>query len=405
MIAKITRGSDAGQLAGYLHGPGRSEEHVYAQRRGGAVIGGNLGLEGDREGGTWAVALTDAAKTRPSITKAVWHASLRTAPGDRVLSDTEWAGATRDFAAAMGFEDHPWVVVRHAPDHVHIALSRVDFEGKVWRGAHDYRAAQAACTQLEVDLGLTAAPWRTSEVTRRAPDHQLTAGEWRRGQRTARAPERVVLAEAVRTAAAAVAGQGREKFEAALDALGVRYRANTAVTTEKVSGYSFHLPGHTDPTGEAVWFKSSQLDRDLSWTRLAPVLETPLALPVVQVPKRRLETDRHHQKRTADAQAVAAAERATAALAGVGAALQQRVGVDETWWAHRHAHAKQAVAARAAAEAGRARVRQVMDAMPPLTAQALRAARAAAQDPAQAGRTPRPYLPPPAPGRDRGPSR
>ncbi len=351
MIAKITRGARVGQLAGYLHGPGRAEEHVHDRRAGGAVIGGNLGVEGDRDGATWAAALSDAAASRPSITTPIWHASLRTAPGDRVLSDAEWADAAQDFAQAMGYEKHPWVVVRHGEDHVHVVVSRVDFEGGVWRASHDYRAAQAACTQLEHDYGLSAAPRRTSEVTRRAPDHQLTAGEWRRGVRVGRAPERVQLAEVVRTAATAAAGQGREGFEKALDAAGVEHRVNVAATG-RVSGYSFHAPGHTDAAGEAVWFKSSQLGRELSWNRIAPVLETPLVeqgvVPVVEVPKRVLETKAHHQQRTADAQQVAAEEMAARALAAVPAQVGERVAADDSWWTARRAQGGRVVAAVAA---------------------------------------------------------
>ncbi|WP_432507525.1 relaxase/mobilization nuclease domain-containing protein [Kineococcus arenarius] len=347
MIAKITRGERAGDLAAYLHGPGTKEEHVYAGRSGGAVIGGNVCLDGSRDGTTWAWILTDAARTRPDITRPIWHASLRCAPGDRTLTDEEWAEAAAVFAEAMGFVDaigsdvpweqratQPWVVVRHGEDHVHLAVSRVGFDGRVWHARNDYRQAQAACTQLEQLYGLTVAPRVSSKDTQRTADHQLSAGEWRRGQRTGAAPERVQLAERVRAAVDAAAGAGREGFEAALQRAGVGYRANQAANG-RVSGYSFTLPGHTDAQGEAVWFRASQLDRALSWSKVAPVLEAPAPAPAVQVPKKTLETRARHERRTEQAQAEAIAHQAGARLQALPDVVAARVNADDAWWAQR----------------------------------------------------------------------
>ncbi|WP_432486082.1 relaxase/mobilization nuclease domain-containing protein [Kineococcus esterisolvens] len=357
MIAKITRGERAGDLAAYLHGPGTKEEHVYAGRSGGAVIGGNVCLDGSRDGTTWAWILSDAARTRPDITRPIWHASLRCAPGDRTLSDEEWAEAAAVFAEAMGFVDaigsdvpweqratQPWVVVRHGADHVHLAVSRVGFDGRVWHARNDYRAAQAACVQLEQLYGLTVAPRVSSKDTQRTADHQLSAGEWRRGQRTGAAPERVQLAERVRAAVDAAAGAGREGFEAALERAGVGYRANQAANG-RVSGYSFTLPGHIDQAGEAVWFRASQLDRALSWSKVAPVLQTPVAAPAVVVPKKALESKARHERRTEQAQAEAVAQQQTQRLDALPTVVAARVQGDDAWWRARRRGGEEAGAA------------------------------------------------------------
>ncbi|WP_432498183.1 relaxase/mobilization nuclease domain-containing protein [Kineococcus auxinigenes] len=377
MIAKITRGERAGDLAAYLHGPGTKEEHVYAGRLGGAVIGGNVCLDGSRDGTTWAWILSDAARTRPDITRPIWHASLRCAPGDRVLSDEEWAEAAGLFAEAMGFVDpigsdvpwqeratQPWVVVRHGADHVHIAVSRVGFDGRVWHARNDYRAAQAACAQLEQLYGLTVAPRVSSKDTQRTADHQLSAGEWRRGQRTGAAPERVQLAERVRAAVDAAAGTGRDGFEAALDRAGVGYRANVAASG-RVSGYSFTLPGHVDPAGEAVWFRASQLDRALSWSKVAPVLEAPVAVPAVVVPKKALESRARHERRVEQAQADAVAQQQTQRLEALPRVVAALVQGDDQWWAQRRHGGEQAgaaIAARAREEAHLEQVRRLREA-------------------------------------------
>jgi hypothetical protein len=162
MIAKITRGERAGDIAAYLHGPGKANEHEYTvgnvRHSGGVVIGGNLGREGHTGGAAWASDLREAAGTRPDIGKPIWQVSLRTAPGDRRLSDEQWRDAGTIMAERMGYEEHPWVMVRHGEDHVHIVVSRVSDTGQVWHARQDFRAAQNAATALEKHFGLIQAP-------------------------------------------------------------------------------------------------------------------------------------------------------------------------------------------------------------------------------------------------------
>ena len=173
MIAKITRGSRVGDIAAYLHGPGKANEHEYrtgSERvRGGQVIGGNLGRDGDRTGTRWAQDLRTAQATRPEIKNAIWQTSLRAAPGDRRLSDAEWADAGQTFAEQMGFAKHPWVMVRHGEDHVHIVTSRVSETGQVWHARQDFRQAQTAAKQLELDYGLREAPRQRAATRTRTP--------------------------------------------------------------------------------------------------------------------------------------------------------------------------------------------------------------------------------------------
>jgi hypothetical protein len=162
VIAKITRGERAGDIAAYLHGPGKANEHMYmignVRRSGGLVIGGNLGRDGHTDGASWAADLREAIGTRPEISKPIWQVSLRTAPGDRQLSDEQWRDAATIMAQRMGYEEHPWVMVRHGEDHVHIVVSRVSDTGQVWHARQDFRAAQSAATALEKHFGLVQAP-------------------------------------------------------------------------------------------------------------------------------------------------------------------------------------------------------------------------------------------------------
>jgi len=241
-----------------------------------------------------------AMDSRPDVSKAVWHMSLRTAPGDPVLSDAVWRDAAQSMGEAMGWADRPWVVVRHGEDHVHVVVSRVGFDGSLWHARHDFRSAQQARTQVEVELGLTQAPVRSAGG---APP--LTRGEVAQGLRTGAAPARAVLAERVQAAVEASRGLGRATFEQALAEAGVAGRANVA-STGRVSGYSFALEAYRDEAGEPVWFKGSALGRDLSWSKLAPIVQTPTReqqmVPVVDVARKRFELPGRHQVRVAAAQ-------------------------------------------------------------------------------------------------------
>lgn len=167
MIAKITRGKNPGDIGAYLHGPGKANEHTYTvagQRvSGGVVVGSNIGAEGQTHPRWWAGELRKALNTRPEIKNPVWHASLRNTKGDRTLTNEHWADIGQSFAEDMGYAEHPWVMVRHGDDHVHIVVSRVSDVGEVWHARNDRRAAQTACTNLEKSYGLEAAPRRREQ--------------------------------------------------------------------------------------------------------------------------------------------------------------------------------------------------------------------------------------------------
>jgi len=293
MIAKITRGGSARGLAEYLHGPGRAQEHSWRTEKGvtfagGRVIAGTVPLADPAKGKGWAKDFQVAHSLRPSVTKNVWHCSLRAAPTDRRLSDAEWTQIGHRMAAGMGYAEHPWVLVRHADDHVHIAVSRVSHEGAVWKGSHDRYAVRPIMREVEARHGLVQVP----DVQQApGPQTRLSQGEHRRAQRTSEVPGRAELAITVRAARDLAAGTGRSGFETELDRVGVSWRVNVA-STGRVSGYSF-ATGEMDAAGAPVAFTASQLDRGLSWATLGPVLDGPRpVLPVVDErwePRKRFE--------------------------------------------------------------------------------------------------------------------
>jgi len=270
VIASITRGKDAGALGVYLHGPGRHNEHAYNNRVHGMVIAGSVAVTDPTRPGQWVANMRRAYKGRDDVSRPVWQCSLRTAPEDRRLSDAEWADAAQTFAERLGFAEHPWVAVRHADDHIHLAVSRVAHDGRVWQGRHDYRHAQTARRELEVTYGLEQTATRRTVTSERTPITQVKPGEYRMYAEAGHAAPRVVLAESVLAAANTTAGKGRAAFEAELTDRGIAFVVNQAATGT-VSGYRF--AAHTDDNNELVWFKASQLDKKLAWRQLAKVLE------------------------------------------------------------------------------------------------------------------------------------
>ncbi len=338
MIAKITRGSDPGRIGAYLHGPGRAEEHVYEGRLGGAVIAGTVPVLEARSGVEWVAEMRAAITRRADITRPVWQASLRSAPGDRVLSDREWSDAAQGFATSMGFDGHPWVAVRHGADHVHVVVSRVDHAGEVWHGRFDRRLAQQACARLETEYQLQAAPRSRAvpvvpgqrQVAGGPADGQLTQEEWRRAVATDTTPTRVVLTERVHTAAVLAAGRGRAAFETELAGVGVAFVANEA-STGRMNGYRFADPAHQDTAGEPVWFKASQLDKTLSWAALSKRLsDPPLAGGQASV-KRLLQTRAAHDREVTAAMQAARAGRDRQATQDRDRA-HQHLSWDEAHW-------------------------------------------------------------------------
>ncbi|KUN87780.1 hypothetical protein AQJ66_09115 [Streptomyces bungoensis] len=85
----------------------------------------------------------------------VWHCSVRAAPGDRHLTDAEWADIAHRVVAATGIapQGDPdgcrWVAVRHADDHIHIAATKVRGDLRTARHWNDYLTADKELAAIE----------------------------------------------------------------------------------------------------------------------------------------------------------------------------------------------------------------------------------------------------------------
>ncbi|GHG27515.1 relaxase/mobilization nuclease domain-containing protein [Streptomyces zaomyceticus] len=272
MVPDIGRGSRTHGLLVYLYGPGRREEHTDAH-----LVGSWDGFAPDpgrdpdphvtlaRLTAALDLRVKQAGDRAPA--KHVWHCSVRTAPGDRRLSDEEWNAIAQRIVHATGIasEGDPdccrWIAVRHAEDHIHIVATLVRGDLRNPRLNYDFNKAQAVCRRIEEEMGL-----RRLNAGDGTAAKNPTSAEKFKAERTGR-PEtsRETLREAVRQA---VAGADDEKeFFTRLREAGLRVKVRHAPSGDAL-GYNVALPGDRNRHGEPVWYPGSKLAPDLSLPKI-----------------------------------------------------------------------------------------------------------------------------------------
>lgn len=279
MVPDVSTGSRTRGLLSYLYGPGRRDEHtdphiVAAFAMPGIPDPGRAPLDQHH---TLLSELADyldqpvrvrEQRTGKKVPQHVWHCPVRTAPGDRYLTDEEWAQVARRVVHATGIAPDGddaacrWIAVRHAEDHIHIMATSVREDGRRPRTNRDGQRAQTECRKIEAELGLrrlksgdfTAAPTPTSAEQAKAQraGSAETAREWLRDQ----------------AYAAAAAARDDAEYFSTLSALGVKIKYRLGPQTGDVTGYSLAAPDDTNSPGEPVYFSGYNLAPDLSINRL-----------------------------------------------------------------------------------------------------------------------------------------
>ncbi|MEU9987868.1 relaxase/mobilization nuclease domain-containing protein [Streptomyces sp. NPDC048045] len=277
MVPDISTGSRTCGLLNYLYGPGRRDEHTDPH----LVASWMPGLAPDpgRDPAATLKQLTDRLdlpvlalpkNRRPA--RHVWHCPVRTAPGDRQLTDAEWAEVARHIVHATGIAEAGddkacrWIAVRHADDHIHIVATLVREDGRRPRRHEDGIRAQAECRRIEAEFGLqilnggdrTAAQRPTSAERSKAERSGLTE------------TPRETIRQSVRHALAGAASE--EEFFHRLAEAGLRVEKRIAPSGDTL-GYKVALPGDRNRDGEPIWFSGSKLAPDLSLPRIRQRLE------------------------------------------------------------------------------------------------------------------------------------
>ncbi len=278
MIGKVCpRGQDVAGLIRYLYGPGRREEHtdphIIAGYRDPADLEPPLRASGSRDFRrlTGLLRLPHDALGKWGYAKPVWHCSMRAAPEDRLLSDSEWAQIAQDVMhrtrlCPRGDEDDAvrWIAIRHGSDHIHLVamLARQD---RTRPRVHNERyRVRDGCLAAEQRYGL-----RSTAPADRTAARRPTRAETGKAERQHRdEPARLTLRRHVSTAAASAAST--TEFFTKLDQAGILVRLRYSTTNPgQVTGYAVALPGDTATTGQPVWYGGGKLAADLSWPRLA----------------------------------------------------------------------------------------------------------------------------------------
>ena len=278
MIGKIStpRGEHVEPLLYYLFGPGRHEEHtdphIVAGWRHPASLEPALRPDGKRDFATLTGLLKQpqAALGERGYPRPVWHCSMRAAPGDRMLSDDEWAAIAHEVMHRTGLspygqEDEAvrWIAVRHGDDHIHLVamLARQD-GGKPSLSWERYKV-RAACLAAEQRYGLRS----TAPADRTAARRPTRAENEKAARRGLDEAPRITLRRQVTTAAASAGSE--QEFFARLDQAGVLVRKRFSTRNPgQVTGYSVALPGDTAKDGGPVWYGGGKLAPDLSWPKL-----------------------------------------------------------------------------------------------------------------------------------------
>ncbi|GGN39096.1 mobilization protein [Streptomyces kronopolitis] len=269
MVPDVSTGCDTRGLIAYLFGPGRRDEHTDPH----IVVAWDLAGAPDpgRDPNATYTQLANRLDHHVDLRtrelgkrppQHVWHCPVRTAPGDRYLTDAEWAEVARRVVATTGIAPEGdekacrWIAVRHAEDHIHILATTVRADGRRPRTNRDGWRAQKECRKIEVEFGL-----------RRLKSGDLTAPRTPTGAERAKAERQgqdVTAREWLREQAYAVAASVRsmDDYFTVLGSLGIQVKPRTGPETGEVTGYSLAAPGDT------IWFGGSKLAPDLSYNRL-----------------------------------------------------------------------------------------------------------------------------------------
>jgi len=314
MMPNVVRGSRMGGLMTYLVGPGRRNEHTepHLVAGDGAVLAWHDDAELGRDGALAIARHLDQPRTAFGVDVPgghVWHCSLSLSADEGEISDEKWGEISRDFVAAMGFDDNDgakapcrWVAVRHGlsvngNDHVHLVVNLVREDGTKASVHNDFKRAQTTARALEVKHGLEPLESAVAErstrgykpAEREAQARARARAKYERAERTRGAGgapwEHLPAADrqarvgaemrtdqprhtlAVKVRGAAAASESEAEFVRRLRGAGLIVRPRFADgRTDVVTGYSV---AERPQAGERpIWYGGGRLGRDLTLPRL-----------------------------------------------------------------------------------------------------------------------------------------
>lgn len=273
MVPDISRGNRTIGLLAYLYGPGRRDEHTDPH-----IVASwedfvpDPGRHPEATVRHLADALDLRVRQRERAGRGlakdyVWHCPVRTAPGDRILTDQEWATVARRILNAVGLakdgDPHGcrWIAVRHAEDHIHIVATRVRADLTLGSIHRDFPKAQAECRKIEREFRLRELNGGDGTAAQRP----TSAEQFKAKRSRARLTPRERLRDTARLAAAG--SMHEDEFFVRLRRAGVRVKKRIAPSGD-VTGYALALIGDRNRRNDPIWFSGSTLAPDLSLPKL-----------------------------------------------------------------------------------------------------------------------------------------
>jgi hypothetical protein len=265
-------GSNTGGAIGYLYRTGRGHEahtdpHLVASLDGLAPDPGRNPDATFKQLAAYLDLPVNAIDPAERPDKPVWHCSVRAAPEDPVLTDSQWADIARRMTAATGIAPTDddgacrWIAVRHADDHIHVLATKVRQDGGKPRDSYSYKRAQAEARRIEIDYGLRRVTASDGTAAKRP-----TRAETEKAHRTGRQrTPREQLRATIRTVVAVATSP--EEFFHLLTASGVTTEI-LRMPSGDIRGYKVALDGDTNAEGQPIWFAGSTLAPDLSYPQI-----------------------------------------------------------------------------------------------------------------------------------------
>ncbi|MDI3420399.1 relaxase/mobilization nuclease domain-containing protein [Streptomyces luteolus] len=279
MIAKITGGKETANLIRYLYNTrkkGHTDPHLVASWDGFAPDPGradDFDAAKRRLVADLDLHVKQAERLGRAPEQHVWHCSVRAAKTDRHLSDEEWGDVARRVVTATGIapDGDPdgcrWVAVRHAPDHIHIAATKVRADLRTARHWNDYLTADRELAAIEKEYGLFQVI-RGDRTAAKRPTRAEQEKAKRAGQaRTAREHLRTTIRTAV------AAATSTEEFIRLLEHTDGILVDVKHFPSGDVRGYTVALQGDVNGKQEPIWYSGSELAPDLSLPKIRKRLD------------------------------------------------------------------------------------------------------------------------------------
>ncbi|WP_448807760.1 relaxase/mobilization nuclease domain-containing protein [Aminobacterium mobile] len=247
MKPKTVRGSGFRGLLDYQFRIGKPPE----TRAKAKMIGGNMAGENPRE---LSKEFGQARKLRTDIKKPVWHCSLNL-PAGEILDETKWREVVDSFLEKMEVDpSNQFCIIRHRDtnyDHVHIALNRVNFGGRVWSYANDVYRAIDACQKLEKEFNLTLTPgFNRRKKNDNTP--KLTYREMQMISRTGEPSAKMKIKSVLDSLFSGGKTYTPQEFCQALQTQGITPIPNIA-RTGKMNGFAFRFGEIEVKAGKCGW--------------------------------------------------------------------------------------------------------------------------------------------------------